>query len=101
MRLIARSIVRPTAQSLVSLGQGNAEILELKVKNKDLAFIPISEIENNTDKFIIVMVYTDNETIIPTKETMLGYDDSVAVLVKTEYVNEIQDLFTKNTSELE
>ena len=47
------------------------------------------------------MVYTDNETIIPTKETMLGYDDSVAVLVKTEYVNEIQDLFTKNTSELE
>ena len=101
MRLIARSIVRPTAQSLVSLGQGNAEILELKVKNKDLAFIPISEIENNTDKFIIVMVSTDNETIIPTKETMLGYDDSVAVLVKTEYVNEIQDLFTKNTSELE
>ena len=32
---------------------------------------------------------------------MLGYDDSVAVLVTTEYVNEIQDLFTKNTSELE
>lgn len=99
MRLIARHIVRPTAQSLVSVGQGNAEILELHVKNKNLLFIPVSEIENNTDKFIIVTIYTDNETIIPTEDTTLGYDDSVAVLVKTEYVQEVRKLFTENTKE--
>lgn len=101
MRLIARNIVRPTAQSLVTIGQGNAEIIELKVKNKNLAFTPISEIENNTDKFIIVTVYADNETIIPTDDTILGYEDSIAVLVKREYIQEIRNYFTKDNPEFE
>lgn len=97
MRFIARSIVRPTAQSLVSVGQGDAEIIELKVKNKDLAFMPIKEIENNTNKFIIVTVYVNDETIIPTPDTELGYEDSIAVLVKSEYLDEIRTYFTENT----
>lgn len=95
-RYIARNIIRPTAQSLVSLGKTNAEILELKVKNKDLLFTPIKNIENNTNKFIIITIYTDHEEIIPTKETVLGYNDSIVILVKREYINEIRDLFTKN-----
>ncbi len=99
MRFIARSIVRPTAQSLVSIGQGDAEIIELKVKNKNLAFLPIKEIENNTDKFIIVTLYINDEAIIPTPYTELGYDDSIAVLVKREYISEVKKYFTEDSTE--
>ena len=95
MRFIARTIIRPTAQKLVSLGKGNADIIELKVKNNDILYTPISEIEDNSDKFKIVTVYTEDDMIIPTEDTELGYGDSIAVLVKTQYINEIQEFFTK------
>lgn len=95
MRFIARNIIRPTAQKLVSIGKGNAEIIEVIVKNNDLMYTPISEIENNSDKFKIVTVYTDDEIIIPTAETEIGYNDSVAILVKSEYIQEISEEFTK------
>ena len=97
MRFIARNIVRPTAQSLVSIGEGDAEIIELTVKNKDVFFTPIIEVENNSPKFKIVTVYSGNEVIIPTDNTEIGYDDSIAVLVKREYIDEIREYFTRNS----
>ena len=99
MRYIARNIVRPTAQRLVSLGKGDAEIIELIVKNNDLLFTPINDIENNSDKFKIITVYSDDEEIIPTPETELGYDDSIVVLVKRKYIHEIRQLFTQEKVE--
>lgn len=94
MRYIARNIVRPTAQSLVSLGKGDAEIIEISVKNTDLLFTPISEIENNTDKFKIVTIYSEDEVILPTNDTEIGEDDSIAILVKREHIDEIRNFFT-------
>ena len=96
MRHIARNIVRPTAQRLVTLGKGDAEILELSVKNNDLLFTPISEIENNTEKFKIVTLYSGNEVILPTENTEIDETDSIAVLVKREYIEEIREYFTTN-----
>jgi trk system potassium uptake protein TrkA len=95
MRFIARTIIRPSAQSLISLGKGGAEIVELIVKNTDLLYTPISEIENNTNKFKILTIYTEDDTIIPTENTEIGYQDSIVVLVKNEYVEEISEYFTE------
>ena len=97
MRFIARNIVRPTAQSLVSIGEGDAEIIELTVKNNDVFFTPIIEVENNSPKFKIVTVYSGNEVIIPPDNTEIGYDDSIAVLVKREYIDEIREYFTRDS----
>lgn len=97
MRFIARNIVRPTAQSLVSIGEGDAEIIEITVKNNDVFFTPIVEVENNSPKFKIVTVYSGNEVIIPTDNTEIGYDDSIAVLVKREYIDEIREYFTRDS----
>ncbi|MBR0471968.1 MAG: TrkA family potassium uptake protein [Methanosphaera sp.] len=97
MRYIARTIIRPRTQRLVNLGKGNAEIIELEVKNSNLIYTPIHEIENNSNKFKIVTVYSGKEVIIPTENTEIGYDDSIAVLVKQEYIDEIHDYFTKET----
>ena len=33
--------------------------------------------------------------LIPTNETELNYNDSIAILVKNDYVNEVRDYFTK------
>lgn len=95
VRFIVRMIIRPTAQSLVTIGKGYAEILELKVQNMELDGKTITEIEDNTDKFIIISKYVDEEIIIPNNDTILHYDDSVAVLIKNQYVQEVQKLFTK------
>ncbi|RAP51572.1 MAG: hypothetical protein BZ138_04865, partial [Methanosphaera sp. rholeuAM270] len=95
-RYITRNIIRPTAQSLVSIGKGNAEILELVVKNKNILFTPISQIENNTSKYKIITIYSGDEEIIPTEESELGYEDSIVVLVKRQYLKEVRDLFTKD-----
>lgn len=94
-RYITRNIIRPTAQNLVSVGKGNAEILELVVKNKNLLFTPIYQIENNTNKYKIITIYSGNEEIIPTEETELDYEDSIVVLVKRQYLQEVRELFTK------
>lgn len=97
MRYITRNIIRPTAQSLVSIGKGNAEIIELVVKNKSILFTPISEIENDTSKFKIITIFSQDDEIIPTEQTELGYEDSIVVLVKREYLQEVRKLFTKNS----
>lgn len=94
MRFIARTIIRPKAQRLVNLGNGADEIIELTVRNTHLTYTPIREIEKDTNKFKIVTVYSGDEIIIPTEDTEIGYNDSVAVLVKQKYIQEIHDYFT-------
>jgi len=97
MKYIARNIVRPTAQSLVSIGKGDAEIIDLVVKNNDILFTPIKELQRNNSKFIIISIHIDDEEIIiPTSETELDYNDSITVLVKKDYVQEISEYFTSN-----
>lgn len=100
VRYIARMIVRPTAQSLVTIGKGDGEILEVKVKNRSIAGKTVKQIENNTDKFIIISKYIENDIIIPNNETILNYDDSVAVLIKRGHFLEIRDYFTEDGFEL-
>ena len=62
--------------------------------------MPIQEIENNTNKFIIVTIYINDEAIIPTPDTELGYDDSIAVLVKSEYLEEVRQYFTVDNANM-
>ncbi len=100
MKYIIRNIVRPSAQTLITVGKGNAEIIEVKMKNNNIACQTVSEIEHNTDKFIIITIYDDDEeeeAIIPNADTEINFDDSVVILVKSRYVEEVRQLFTKNT----
>ncbi len=92
-RLIARTIIRPKVQQLAIFDKGDAEIIEILVKNSDLLYTPISEIENNTSKFKILTIYSKEDIIIPTNDTTIGFEDRVVVLVKSEYVDEIRDYF--------
>ena len=60
----------------------------LIVKNNNLLYTPISEIENNTDKYKILTIYSKDEMIIPTDKTEIGYEDSIAILVKSKYLDD-------------
>lgn len=96
-RFIARTIIRPSVQILGTLEEGDAEILELIVKNNKLINKPISEIENNTDKYKILTVYSQDNILIPTDKTVIGFEDSIAILVKSQYLDEIRDFFTSES----
>ncbi|MBE6485348.1 MAG: TrkA family potassium uptake protein [Methanosphaera stadtmanae] len=93
-RFIARTIIRPSVQTLATLEEGDAEIIEVIVKNNNLLYTPISEIENNTDKYKILTLYSKDEIIIPTDNTEIGFEDSIAILVKSKYLDEIRNYFT-------
>lgn len=96
VRYIARMIIRPTAQSLVTIGKGNGEIIEVKLKNNSIAGKTVKQIEDNTDKFIIISKYVDEDIIIPNNETIINYDDSIAVLIKRGYFLQVKDYFTED-----
>ena len=99
-RFIARTIIRPSVQSLATLEEGDAEIIELIVKNNNLLYTPISEIEKNTDKFKILTVYSKDEIIIPTDNTEIGFEDSIAILVKSKYLDEVRKYFTSEIQQV-
>ena len=61
VRFITRMIIRPSAQSLVTLGKGGAEILEFTVQNEELDGKKISEIENDSPYFKIVSKFVNDE----------------------------------------
>ena len=96
VRFITRMIIRPSAQSLVTLGKGGAEILEFTVQNEELDGKKISEIENDSPYFKIVSKFVNDEddAIIPNPETIIEVDDSVSVIVKNEYQKQVQHLCT-------
>lgn len=96
-RFIARTIIRPSVQTLATLEEGDAEIIELIVKNSNLIDKPIAEIENNTDKYKILTVYSKDEIIIPINTTKIGFEDSIAILVKSKYLDEIRNYFTSES----
>ncbi len=100
MKYIVRNITRPSAQTLISVGKGDAEVIEVQMKNNIIASSTVSEIQHNTNKFIIITVYDDDnedEAIIPNADTIVDYDDSVVVLVKSLYVDEVRQFFTIDT----
>ena len=75
-RFIARTIIRPSVQTLATLEEGDAEIIELIVKNNNLLYTPISEIENNTDKYKISLLAIKkmNEEKVDEEKGSIGFD---------------------------
>ena len=53
-----------------------------------------SQIENNTDKCKILTVYSKDDIILPTNDTKINVEDSIAILVKSKYLDEIRNYFT-------
>ncbi len=96
MQFILRNIIRPSAQNLVTIGEGTAEILELTVRNKELVGKLVNDI-SPTEDYIIITIYGEEEVIIPNNDTKIRYEDNIAILTKNNCIDKVKELFTKRS----
>ncbi len=91
---LEKLITRPKVADLIVIGKGDAEILDLTVKNSKVIGKKISEI-NPTDDYIIVALYKNGEITIPKENMVLNEGDKVSILVKNRAVKDVVKTFTK------
>jgi trk system potassium uptake protein TrkA len=90
---LEKVITRPNVADLIVVGKGNAEILNLTVKNKKVIGKEIREI-SPTEDYIIAAVHNNGEITIPKENMVLNEDNLVSVLVKTNAVKKVTEMFT-------
>lgn len=90
---LEKLIIRPKIADLIIIGKGNAELLEIMVKNKNVIGKRIMDV-SPTDDFIIAALYKNGEITIPKKDNILNEGDRISVLVKRNAVKKTTKLFT-------
>lgn len=90
---LEKIILRPKIADLVVLGKGDAELLDLSVKNDTVIGKKIGDISPTRD-YIIVSIHENGKIIIPMMDTVLEKDCKISILVKTESIKKVIDLFT-------
>lgn len=90
---LEKLITRPKVADLIVIGKGDAEILDITVKNKKVIGKRVGDI-SPTDNYIIVAVYKNGEITIPREEMVLKEGDKISILVKTGAVKDIVKMCT-------
>ena len=91
---LEKIITRPKVADLIVIGKGDAEILDITVKNKKIIGKRVGDI-SPTDNSIIVAIYKNGEITIPREDMVLNDGDKISILVKSEYVKDIVKMCTK------
>ncbi|MDP1553781.1 MAG: TrkA family potassium uptake protein [Methanobacteriaceae archaeon] len=90
---LEKLITRPKVADLIVLGHGDAEILDMTVRNKKIIGKRVGDI-SPTDNYIIVSIYNNGSIEIPREDMILNKGSKVSVLVKIGAVKEVTKLFT-------
>lgn len=90
---LEKLITRPKVADLIVVGKGDAEMLDLTVENKKVIGKEIREI-SPTDDYIIAAVHNNGEMTIPRENMILNEGNKVSVLVKTNAVKKVTEIFT-------
>ena len=91
---LEKIITRPKVADLIVIGKGDAEILDITIKNKKVIGKRVGEISPAED-YIIVAVYKNGQLTIPRDDMILNEGDKISILVKTKSVKEIVNMCTK------
>ncbi|MGZ7044057.1 MAG: potassium channel family protein [Methanobacterium sp.] len=90
---LEKIITRPKVADLIVIGKGDAEILDITIKNKKIIGKRVGDI-SPTDDYIIVAVYKNGEITIPREDTVLKEGNKISILVKTKAVKNIVKMCT-------
>ena len=80
--VLERLLTRPTVADLLTLGEGDGEILEMTVTNDKIVGKQIKEISPTKDYIIIATYNKDGSLIIPQPENILARGEKISILVK-------------------
>lgn len=80
--VLEKLITRPNLADLLTLGEGDGEILEMTVTNDKIVGKQIKEISPTKDYIIIATYNKDGSLIIPQPENILARGEKISILVK-------------------
>lgn len=80
--VLERLITRPNVADLLTLGEGDGEILDMTVTNDKIVGKQIKEISPTKDYIIIATYNKDGSLIIPQPENILTRGEKISILVK-------------------
>jgi len=89
---IAELITKPEVLDLAFIGRGDAEIIELEVReNSKIAGMKVKEIESPQGTAIIA-IYEKEKIIIPDAEKTVKAGDKIIVIAKTDKIKQIKKM---------
>ncbi|MCF0226328.1 MAG: TrkA family potassium uptake protein [Methanobrevibacter sp.] len=91
---LEKLITRPKVADLMTLGEGNAEILDMTVTNDKVVGEKIFEISPTKD-YMIIATYPNGELNIPQKDTVLSRGEKISILVKQGSFKKVGKKFEK------
>ena len=78
---LQKLVTRPNAAELMTLGEGDAEILDMTITNDKIVGKRYKEISPTKD-YIIISTYQNEKLVIPQADDIITRGDKVTVLVK-------------------
>ena len=78
---LQKLVTRPNAAELMTLGQGDAEILDMTITNDKIVGKRFKEISPTKD-YIIISTYQNGKLVIPQPDNTISRGEKVTVLVK-------------------
>ena len=78
---LQKFVTRPNAAELMSLGEGDAEILDMTITNSKLVGKRFKDVSPTKD-YIIISTYHNGKLVIPQPENTISRGEKVSVLVK-------------------
>lgn len=89
---LEKLINRPKIADLIVVGKGNAELLDISIKNSRIVGKKVSDL-SPTDDYIIAAIHQNGEMYIPRDDWILEKNEKISVLVKTQSVKKVTSLF--------
>lgn len=91
---LEKLITRPNVADLITLGEGDAEILDMTVTNDKMVGKKIASISPTKD-YIIIATYQDGGLVIPQTDSVLSRGEKISVLVKRGSFKKVAKKFEK------
>jgi len=89
---LEKFITRPNVADLMTFGAGNAEILDMTIKNPKVFGKKVSEF-SPTEDYIIISRNQDHKLEIPQPDDILSNGDKISVLVKRNAFEKVEKKF--------
>ena len=91
---LEKVITRPNVADLITLGEGDAEILDMTVTNDKMVGKKIASISPTKD-YIIIATYHDGKLVIPQGDNVLSRGEKISILVKRGAFKKVARKFEK------
>lgn len=93
-RELAQYVNNPNVSTLTTLGEGNAEIIEMTITNDKVVGKRFKEISPTKD-YIIIATYQNGKFVIPQPDNTIARGEKVSVVVKRGTMKKVSKILEK------